>query len=183
MWNGVRTPQSNSHPIHFCVVPFEGNLTGLAATEQGLFCLVRDLASEREFLDLLHQNGVHHAVRDASRFTGVIGELERYFAGTLEVFSSPLDLTLGTEFQQQVWRALTKIPYGETRSYRWLAEAVGRPRAMRAVGNANGKNPLPIIVPCHRVVRENGGLGGYTSGVHIKRSLLDLESGKRGAVS
>ncbi len=183
MWNGARTPQSGNQPIHYNVVSLPQDRIGLAASEKGLFCLVLGLQNEQEFLDLLKKYRVRNPVRDASRFETVTRELEQYYAGKLETFSCPLDLTPGTAFQQQVWRTLQTIPYGETRSYRWLAEAVGRPRAMRAVGNANGKNPLPIVVPCHRVVRENGGLGGYTGGVHIKRSLLDLESGIRGALS
>jgi len=84
-------------------------------------------------------------------------------------------LRLGTAFQQKVWKKLLTIPYGVTRSYKWLAESINNPNSARAVGNANGQNPLSIIIPCHRVVRENGALGGYTGGVRIKRYLLDLE--------
>ena len=81
----------------------------------------------------------------------------------------------GTSFQQRVWEKLVFIPFGETRSYQWLAVAISQPKAYRAVGNANGKNPIPVIVPCHRVIRKNGDLGGFTGGTHLKKYLLDLE--------
>lgn len=103
-----------------------------------------------------------------------IEQLEQFFAGKLDVFDLPL-APKGTAFQQQVWHGLQKIPFGQTWSYKDLAEAIGKPTAMRAVGNANGKNPWPIIVPCHRVVAHDGGLGGYTSGLENKKRLLDFE--------
>lgn len=101
-------------------------------------------------------------------------QLKAYFSGKLQRFDLPLHLE-GTEFQERVWKALRRIPHGKTLSYAVLAEKVGKPKASRAVGNANGKNPLPIIVPCHRVIAHNGGLGGYTGGLEKKRFLLKLE--------
>lgn len=101
-------------------------------------------------------------------------QLAAYFAGQLRIFDLPLDEG-GTPFQRQVWQTLRTIPCGRTWTYGELAAAVGRPRACRAVGNANGKNPLPIITPCHRVVAAGGGLGGYSAGLPIKRFLLALE--------
>jgi len=103
-----------------------------------------------------------------------IQQLEEYFAGQRSAFELPLR-PAGTPFQQTVWRALQTIPYGSTISYRELARRVGKPRAYRAVGNANGKNPIPIIIPCHRVIQSSGALGGYSSGLHIKQFLLELE--------
>ncbi|MEO0795145.1 MAG: methylated-DNA--[protein]-cysteine S-methyltransferase [Verrucomicrobiota bacterium] len=102
-------------------------------------------------------------------------ELARYFRGELTEFATPLVLG-GTDFQQTVWRALQTIPYGETWSYAELAEAIENPAAIRAVGGANGKNQLAIIVPCHRVINKGGGLGGYAGGLDIKRQLLELEA-------
>lgn len=102
-------------------------------------------------------------------------ELSDYFDGSLTEFHTPLDLFAGTPFQQSVWRQLCRIPYGQTISYSELARRVGKPGAARAVGNANGRNPLPIVVPCHRVVAADGGLGGYTGGLDIKRFLLEVE--------
>ena len=101
-------------------------------------------------------------------------ELRAYFAGILRVFSVPLDMQ-GTDFQLSVWNQLLKIPYGETRSYAHVAEAVGRPKAVRAVGAANGSNPVAIVVPCHRVIGSSGKLTGYGGGLPLKKRLLELE--------
>jgi O-6-methylguanine DNA methyltransferase len=114
-------------------------------------------------------------VRQASSWLDAAAlQLEEYFGGRRKVFDLPLDLR-GTEFQLSVWCALRQIPFGETRSYAEVARAIGSPRAVRAVGAANGSNPVPIIVPCHRVVASGGGLGGYGGGLDLKRKLLDLE--------
>lgn len=102
-------------------------------------------------------------------------ELERYFNGERFTFSVPLAAE-GTEFQRRVWQALTEIPYGETRSYGQLAALINAPSAVRAVGAANGRNPLPIIVPCHRVIGSDGSLTGFAGGIEIKRTLLALEA-------
>ncbi|MEW5984756.1 MAG: methylated-DNA--[protein]-cysteine S-methyltransferase [Acidobacteriota bacterium] len=117
-------------------------------------------------------------VEDAGRFDDVRTQLGGYFAGTLRAF----DLSLaprGTPFQRSVWMALRDIPYGETISYAELATRVGNPRAVRAVGAANGRNPLPIVVPCHRVIGADGSLVGFGGGLDVKRALLDLERALR----
>ncbi len=101
-------------------------------------------------------------------------ELNDYFAAERREFSFPLDLR-GTEFQLACWQELLEIPYGETRSYRDLAEAIGHPHAYRAVGMSNNRNPVAIVVPCHRVIASSGSLCGYGGGLDIKRKLLDLE--------
>jgi len=101
-------------------------------------------------------------------------QLNEYFDGKRRAFDVPLDLR-GTPFQLRVWKALTEIPFGATASYRDIAAAVGRPKAVRAVGGANNRNPVPIIVPCHRVVGADGSLVGYGGGLPIKRRLLALE--------
>jgi O-6-methylguanine DNA methyltransferase len=101
-------------------------------------------------------------------------ELDEYFAGERREFAQPLDLR-GTDFQLACWRALLEIPYGETRSYRDIAQAIGHPHAYRAVGMSNNRNPVAIIVPCHRVIASSGSLCGYGGGLDIKRKLLDLE--------
>jgi methylated-DNA-[protein]-cysteine S-methyltransferase len=101
-------------------------------------------------------------------------ELRAYFAGVLRVFTVPLDMQ-GTDFQLDVWNQLLKIPYGETRSYAQVAEAIGRPKAVRAVGAANGSNPVAIVVPCHRVIGSSGKLTGYGGGLPLKKRLLELE--------
>ena len=101
-------------------------------------------------------------------------QLREYFAGKRDRFDLPL-AAQGTEFQRQVWAALAAIPYGQLRSYRDIAEAIDKPTAVRAVGAANGRNPLPIIVPCHRVIGSNGSLTGFAGGLEAKTRLLQLE--------
>ena len=102
-------------------------------------------------------------------------QFDEYFAGKRREFDLPLSPRGGTPFQQTVWKQLQEIPYGRTISYSQLAQAVGNPKACRAVGSANGKNPISIIIPCHRVIAADGSLGGYASGLEIKKQLLDLE--------
>lgn len=101
-------------------------------------------------------------------------QLEEYFSGKRKEFDIPLN-PKGTEFQQKVWNALKEIPYGELRSYKQIAERIGNPLACRAVGNANNKNPIMIVVPCHRVIGTNGSMTGYACGINIKEQLLRLE--------
>lgn len=113
-------------------------------------------------------------VRDDRAFDDVVAQLQEYLAGERTTFSVALDLH-GTAFQLQVWEQLQAIPYGQTRSYGELAVAVGRPRAFRAVGLANGRNPVSVIVPCHRVIGSSGSLTGYGGGLDRKRALLALE--------
>lgn len=104
-----------------------------------------------------------------------IQELDEYFDGKRTHFDVALDLSSGTAFQQQVWQALLNIPYGQTISYATLAKNIGKPTAFRACANANGKNPISLIIPCHRVIASDGGLGGYTGGIEIKKTLLKHE--------
>lgn len=114
--------------------------------------------------------------QDHGALAPFLAEFDAYFAGRLQRFSLPL-AARGTAFQQAVWQALCDIPYGETRSYSDIARTIGKPDAVRAVGAANGRNPLSIIVPCHRVIGQNGSLTGYAGGLEIKKTLLALERG------
>jgi len=102
--------------------------------------------------------------------------LRTYIAGQRATFPDELDLSPATAFQREVWQITRLIPYGETRSYSWVAEQLGQAGAVRAVGQALARNPLPIIIPCHRVVAKNGKLGGYSGGIEMKRYLLSLEA-------
>jgi O-6-methylguanine DNA methyltransferase len=102
-------------------------------------------------------------------------QLIAYLQGTRREFSVPVDLSVGTAFQRRVWRTIQRIPFGRVRSYQWVAVRVGGARYARAVGMALGANPVPIVVPCHRVVAQDGSLGGFSCGVSIKRRLLKLE--------
>jgi len=122
----------------------------------------------------------HGGVPEASWTEGglddAVAQLTAYFAGDLRDFDLELS-PAGTDFQQAVWGALREIPYGETTTYGAIAADLGKPKASRAVGLANGRNPLPIVVPCHRVIGKNGSLTGFAGGLDIKRRLLDLERG------
>jgi methylated-DNA-[protein]-cysteine S-methyltransferase len=119
-----------------------------------------------------------HWIEDKKPFKDVIAQLKSYFAGKLRDFDLPLVLK-GTDFQLQVWRRLQQIPYGETTSYGAIARELGSPEAARAVGLANGSNPIPVIVPCHRVIGSNGALTGFGGGLPLKQKLLALESSQK----
>ena len=112
-------------------------------------------------------------------FAEITKQLGEYFEGRRLVFRFPMDLDQGTPFQRRVWKALADIPYGQTMSYKEIAKNIGQPSATRAVGSANGMNPLPIVIPCHRVVSSDGSLGGYTPGLAAKKKLLGLEAETR----
>jgi len=138
------------------------------------------LAGDNQGLHLLHMDAAQPWELPGdwqpavTQLDDVKRQLDEYFAGKREVFEVRL-ASLGTAFQQEVWHALQRIPYGTTCSYGDLAEQIGRPRAVRAVGTANGANPIAIIVPCHRVIGSNGALTGYAGGVERKQMLLELE--------
>lgn len=110
-------------------------------------------------------------IEDSTKFINVITQLDEYFSGKRTQFDLPL-APKGTTFQQQVWHALTQIPYGETKSYAWLAKHINNEKAVRAVGTANGANPIALIIPCHRVIGSNGKLTGYAGGLGLKAKLL-----------
>ncbi|MFS0773182.1 methylated-DNA--[protein]-cysteine S-methyltransferase [Sphingomonas sp. 1P08PE] len=145
-----------------------GELT-LVAEERGLAAILWPADDgARVRLD----RGVHDPGRPV--LVAAMRQLEEYFAGTRRTFDLPL-APRGTAFQQAVWAALLTIPWGETRSYAAIARAIGRPAAVRAVGAANGRNPLSIVVPCHRVVGSNGTLTGFAGGLAAKALLLEIE--------
>ncbi|MFC3107562.1 methylated-DNA--[protein]-cysteine S-methyltransferase [Undibacterium arcticum] len=146
----------------------------IAATERGLRSAV--------FEDQRHFNGIAGWQHDPQHplLQQAVQQLDAYFAGQRRGFELPLDIpdTQGTEFQRSVWRGLLTIPFGRTSSYAELAHKIGNPKAVRAVGAANGRNPIAIIVPCHRVIGAAGALVGYAGGLERKRFLLALESGQ-----
>ncbi len=153
-------------------------LYGVVEAPVGRLLLTSDGASLTGLFPATHRAipSLEGHVRRDGFFTGVRDQLLAYFAGRLERFEVEL-APRGTPFQRQVWRALLDVPFGATVSYRELATSIGRPSASRAVGFANGKNPISIIVPCHRVIGSNGKLTGYAGGVELKQWLLDHESG------
>ncbi len=145
---------------------------GILASARGLLANTLPLPSEE---------AVRHAIapdvtRSKDRLADTVERFRRYYGGHRVLFEDELDLSGATPFQRQVWTISQRIPYGETRSYLWVAEQLGRPQAARAVGQAMGRNPLSIIIPCHRVVTSDGQLGGFGGGLDMKRRLLRLES-------
>lgn len=155
----------------------QGNLY-LAATERGLAGMwftdqrhLPDVSSLQRNVDV-GQERISHVLQETQK------QLQAYLAGKLQQFDLPLDLSAGTAFQQAVWQALLKIPFGQTTSYGDLSRRIGKPLAVRAVGTAIGRNPISIIVPCHRVVGADGSLTGYAGGLHRKEAFLTLEAAK-----
>jgi len=147
---------------------------GILGSTKGLVRTTLPQHSAQEARQLLG-NEVNYAVWSPNLFDGLMERFKTYFRGDKIAFSDELDLS-ATPFQHQVWEITKLIPYGETRSYAWVAEQIKSPKAVRAVGQALARNPLPIIIPCHRVVTTNGQLGGFSGGVEMKKRLLNLES-------
>jgi methylated-DNA-[protein]-cysteine S-methyltransferase len=144
-------------------------------TEKGFNFIAFPKSRWQRFLAALRKDKNVDLKRDEKRFSSVKKALKSYFSGKRVSFREHLDLTGATAFQKRVWRAMDKIPAGQTRSYGWLARQVGGKNKARAAGAACGANPIPIILPCHRVIREDGSLGGYGGGLSLKRKLLKIE--------
>lgn len=147
----------------------------LAATDQGLVRVGLPNQDTDELLADLAERVSPRVLESPARLDEARRELDAYFEGTLHAFELPLDWRLSKGFRQRVLREIDAIPYGETRSYTEMATGAGNPRAVRAAGSACGSNPIPIVVPCHRVLRTGGALGGYGGGLAMKRTLLELE--------
>ncbi|MHC9297172.1 methylated-DNA--[protein]-cysteine S-methyltransferase [Mycobacterium sp. LTG2003] len=147
----------------------------LAATEIGLVRVAYDSENHDSVLDVLAAKLSPRILRAPKRLDAAAREIDEYFAGRRRNFDLPLDYSLSSGFRQLVQRQLAHIPYGRTESYKTVAQTVGNPNAVRAVGTACATNPLPVVVPCHRVLRSDGSLGGYIGGLGAKTTLLDLE--------
>ncbi|WP_028693987.1 methylated-DNA--[protein]-cysteine S-methyltransferase [Pseudomonas cremoricolorata] len=145
-----------------------GTLTLVARGDCLAAVLWQNERENRVRLGELQRDDQHPVLQETAR------QLGEYFAGQRQQFELPLDFH-GTDFQRQVWAALLSIPFGETRSYAQIAQQIGRPQAMRAVGAANGRNPISIIAPCHRVIGASGSLTGFAGGLPVKQHLLSLE--------
>ena len=148
---------------------------GILSSAKGLVGTTLSQRSAQEAHLLLGDNA-NYAIWSTRLFDDLMERIKVYFSGHKVAFPDKLDLSRATHFQREVWEITRLIPYGETRSYAWVAEQIKRPQAVRAVGQALSKNPLPIIVPCHRVVASDGKLGGFSGGVEMKRYLLSLEA-------
>jgi methylated-DNA-[protein]-cysteine S-methyltransferase len=164
--------------VEFVPVPTGGvMLCAQIDSPAGPLLLAGNDAGLRRIIFMRGRDRIHadpNWTQDASAFSEPVRQLRSYFAGELEVFDLPLS-PQGTPFQLQVWRRLCDIPYGKTMSYGELAAEIGNPKACRAVGLANGANPIPIVIPCHRVIGSNGKLTGFGGGLDVKEKLLALE--------
>jgi O-6-methylguanine DNA methyltransferase len=148
---------------------------GILSSAKGLLCITLPQNSAQEARQLLGAEA-NNAIWSPDLFDGLMERFKAYFNGKKTLFTDKLDMSAATTFQRKVWENTSLIPFGETRSYGWVAEQIDKPRAARAVGQALGKNPLPIIIPCHRVLTSDGKLGGFTGGVEVKQRLLNLEA-------
>jgi len=148
---------------------------GILASVKGLLGTTLPQHSAQAAYQLLGDS-ISQATWPPRLFDDLMKRLKVYLSGHRATFPDRLDLSRATLFQREVWETTRLIPYGETRSYAWVAEQIKKPRAMRAVGQALSQNPLPIIIPCHRVVASGGRLGGFSDGVEMKRYLLSLEA-------
>ena len=144
-------------------------------TEKGLNLIAFPKSRWHSFLAALRKEEGLTLKKDEKTFLSLKKDLKSYFSGKKVSFRQPLDLSGGTPFQKRVWKAMQKIPPGQTKSYGWLARQAGGRNKARAAGAACGANPIPIVVPCHRVVRSDGSLGGYGGGLGVKRKLLSIE--------
>ncbi|WP_339169402.1 methylated-DNA--[protein]-cysteine S-methyltransferase [Paenibacillus sp. FSL R5-0341] len=155
----------------------------VAATERGLCLISMPDDTHMNMKEWVVKKFVHaNLVEDQNRLSPYVEQLQGYCEGKSKAFDIPLDLQ-GTKFQISVWQALMTIPYGQIRSYLEIAKMIDHPKAIRAVGSTNGANPIPIVIPCHRVIGKNGTLTGYSGGLKMKEKLLQLEGYDRYTVS
>ena len=149
---------------------------GLAESSKGIQAIVLPKRSKRAVeLDLRSQSKGPVQQEESAQLETARCQLLDYLSGRRNTFDVPIDLSQGTSFQRKVWRTLQRVPYGKLRSYQWIAARVGGRHYARAVGNAVGANPIPIVIPCHRIVAHDASLGGFSGGLSMKRKLLSLE--------
>lgn len=162
--------------VYYTIIQWDEYDVYMAATEAGLCFICTGTEGEAALKNWQKNNLPERTlVEDSNKMEKYTSEITDYLLGKKKAFTSDIVL-FGTPFQKEVWNELQKIPYGETRSYTDIAERINRPDAVRAIANAIGKNPLLFIVPCHRVIRKDGGLSGFRAGVDVKRKLLQLEN-------
>ena len=166
---------SMTEELHYITFNTSMGWVGILASAKGLLGTTLPQSSAQEAC-LLLGNSLNQASWSPHLFTDLAERFQAYFSGYQPAFPEELNLSGATPFQCEVWQITRLIPYGEIRSYAWVANQIKRPRASRAVGQALGRNPLPIIVPCHRVVASDGKLGGFGGGIEMKRDLVSLES-------
>lgn len=165
------------HVLYFCLVETVLGTMGIIMSQIGLREVILPKPScTAVCLTALQKYGIAHETAQAF-FSDLPQRFESYFEGNCVDFPDVLDLSNASDFQKSVWETTRSIPYGETRSYSWVAGRSGHDQASRAVGQALGKNPLPIVVPCHRVIAGDGNIGGFSGGIGIKKYLLQMENG------
>ncbi|MFC1897320.1 methylated-DNA--[protein]-cysteine S-methyltransferase [Chloroflexota bacterium] len=161
--------------LHYITFNTEIGWIGILSSANGLLRTTLPQRSDQEARQLLGNN-VSYANWSPHLFKDLIERLQAYFNGYRTTFTDEIDLSRATHFQREVWKITRHIPYSETRSYSWVAKQIKKPQAVRAVGQALSKNPLPIIIPCHRVIANDAKLSGFGGGVEMKRHLLSLEA-------
>ena len=172
-WGTVMSKKAES--LTFAVCETCLGWIGVIGSPNGLKKVILPLKSREAVLDQIASCGCEAENQDLACFSELSDRIRRYFGGERMDFVDKLDLAGATRFQQNVWRMVRNIPCGETRSYGWVANQLGLPKAARAVGQALARNPVPIVIPCHRVIGSDGNLGGFGGGVKIKKFLLRLE--------
>lgn len=163
--------------LFYTVFETSSGWIGTLGSSNGLRGTTLPQASEKAAITSLGRD-VNEAARSPALFSDLAKRFRAYFSGRKADFPDEIDCRGFTPFERGVWQVTRRIPYGQTRSYGWVAHQLGKPAAARAVGQALGKNPFPIIVPCHRVLAGDGGLGGFSGGLEIKNFLLELEKSK-----
>ena len=174
---GLQLSRLTPHPsgLATCAFRIRGGWIGLEASARGITRVTLTLKARQP---PAHRKPSHTEVidRQAARWLEQAQhEIQHFLSGRLDRFTCPVDLTDATSFQRAVWRTAAHIPYGRVRSYQWIAARLGKPQAARAVGNALGANPVPLFIPCHRIVAADASLGGFSCGLQWKRRLLELE--------
>ena len=172
--SSLHSPPASSRASLIFLTPW--GWMGISETKKGIDAIVLPKPSRGSVESALRSFGdesINH--RTSERLQTARTQVSEYLTRTRQSFDIPLDLSQGTSFQRLVWRKLQRVPYGKLRSYRWIAARVGGHQYARAVGNAVGANPVPIVVPCHRIVAHDGALGGFSGGLSVKRRLLTLE--------
>ncbi len=161
--------------LNFAVFEIPLGWMGLVSSKKGLRGVILPVNSRKAVLGRIAEYGCRSENQDSNGLGDLADRLGRYLRGEKVDFCDKLDLADATDFERSVWKVVQEIPRGQTRSYGWIARQVGLTKAARAVGNAVGKNPVPVVIPCHRVIRSDGTLGGFGGGIGMKEFLLRLE--------
>jgi methylated-DNA-[protein]-cysteine S-methyltransferase len=160
--------------LYYTIFKTSRGWMGILASKVGLLAITLPQTTRQQALDLLGETA-KQAILSPEVFSNLAEKFQTYYSGKKANFSDKLDFSYATPFQKHVWEATRLISHGETRSYGWVARQIGKPQAARAVGQALGKNPFLIVVPCHRVIASDGSLGGFGGDLDMKRALLELE--------